>query len=67
MTLALTPTPTLTLTRQVWKVFDNPRLRQLRLSNSRLLAYLALGILIELLGALVFGLVQPLKVSSKWK
>ena len=51
----------------MWKVFDNPRLRQLRLSNSRLLAYLALGILLELLGALVFGLVQPLKVSSKWK
>ena len=65
MTLALTLTPTLTLTRQVWKVFDNPRLRQLRLSNSRLLAYLALGILLELLGALVFGLVQPLKASSK--
>ena len=49
----------------MWKVFDNPRLKEIRLSNSRLLAYLALGILLELLGALVFGLVQPLKVSSK--
>jgi hypothetical protein len=56
--------PLLLKTWKVWKVFDNPKLKTLRLSNGRLLAYLAVGLLLEVLVAAIFGFVQPLKAKE---
>lgn len=53
--------PLVLKTWKVWKVFDNPSLKELRLSNSRLIGYLALVILLEVGLAVVFGAAMPLE------
>lgn len=53
--------PLVVKTWKVWKVFDNPSLKELNLKNSRLFSYLALALLLEVVISIVFAFVQPVE------
>ena len=61
LSISLLYGPLVVKTWKVWKVFDNPSLKELKIKNNRLFMYLTLALLLEAMLSIIFAFVQPVE------